>query len=97
MKTMSKRTTKPAGSGGTTPLLPVDAPLLSIEDAATYLRSTPAAIRKLLDGRADSDDGELGAILRRCLVKLSAHRRFIARKPFVAWLEAQAEKLNAAS
>lgn len=92
---MTKRSEKSAG-GETTPL-PADAPLLSIEDAATYLRCSATAVRKLLDGRADSDDGELGAVLRRCVVRLSAHRRFISRKPFVEWLAAQAQKLNAAS
>ena len=71
------------------PPLPGDAPLLSIEDVAVYLRTTPPAVRKMLDGRADSND-ELGARLRPWLVKLSPHRRYIMREPFLAWLRQQA-------
>lgn len=101
---MRQKSVKSAGGGGTTPLLPadasglpIDAPLLSIEDAATYLRISATAVRKLLDGRADSDDGELGVALRRFLVKISARRRYIAKAPFLLWLQTFVNKLNAAS
>jgi hypothetical protein len=67
--------------------LPPDGPLLSFADVAAYLRLTPAAVRKLVDGRADGSDGELGELLRRWLVRLSPHRRYISRTPFFAWLE----------
>ena len=73
------------------PLLPADAPLLSLADAAAYLRRTPGAVRKLLDGRADSDDGEVGQVLRRWVVRLSPHRTYIAREPFLAWLRTKAQ------
>lgn len=70
----------------TTIPLPSDAPLLTFEEAGTYLRLTAASIRKLVDGRADSKNDELGARLRTWTVRLSPHRRYILREPFVAWL-----------
>lgn len=71
------------------PQMPADGPLLSIEDVAAYLRKTPAAVRKIIEGRPDSDDGELGEVLRRFLVKLSARRRYVAREPFLAWIQSK--------
>lgn len=65
---------------------PPDSPLLSFADAAAYLRITPAAVRTLVNGRADGSDGELGDLLRSWLVTLSPHRRYIRREPFLAWL-----------
>lgn len=70
--------------------LPADAPLLGVADVAAYLRMTPAAVRKLLDGRADVSDGELGAKLRDLEVRISPHRRYIEREPFLAWLRTKA-------
>ena len=64
------------------PPLPPDAPLLSIEDAAAYLRTTPAAVRKMLDGRPEGGD-QLAQIVRTCMVKLSPRRRYIRREPFL--------------
>lgn len=92
---MAKRSVKSAG-GGALPL-PADAPLMSLGDAAAYLRLSHAAVRKLLDGRADSDDGELGEALRRFVVRISSRRRYVARKAFLSWLEGHAASLNAAS
>ncbi len=66
--------------------LPHDGPLMSFADVAAYLRTTPAAVRKLVDGRADGSDGELGDLLRSWLVRLSPHRRFIRRDAFLSWL-----------
>lgn len=74
--------------------LPADAPLLSFKDVAAYLRMTPAAVRRLLDGRADGSDGELGDLLRSCLVRLSPRRRYILRDRFLSILR---EKSLAAS
>jgi len=62
--------------------LPADAPLLSIADAAAYLRVTPRALRKLIDeersGLADS--------LRSCVVRLSPRRRYLKREEFLGVL-----------
>jgi hypothetical protein len=66
--------------------LPPDAPLLSLRDVASYLRLSLAAVRKLLDGRADGSDGELGEALRQFCVRLSPHRRYIRRDLFMQWL-----------
>jgi len=66
--------------------LPLDGPLLTFEEAGAYLRLTAASIRKLVDGRADSKDDELGARLRGWTVRLSPHRRYILREPFLVWL-----------
>ena len=85
---LKHKTAREAGGGTTASPLPSDGPLLSLDDVAAYLRTTPAAVRKLLDGRPDSDDGALGAALRRFVVRLSVHRRHIARQPFLAWLNA---------
>jgi hypothetical protein len=70
------------------PPLPGDAPLLSIEDAAAYLRTTPGAVRRLLDGRADgsAEEHAISDRLRAWLVALSPRRRFICREPFLSWL-----------
>ncbi len=72
-------------------ILPTDALLLSLRDVAAYLRLSLAAVRKLLDGRPDSSDGELGEVLRQLCVRLSPHRRYIRRDPFMKWLR---EKLG---
>ena len=71
---------------------PPDGPLLSIEEAAAYLRLSPGAVAKMLGGRADGDDGELGRVLRDCLVCLSPRRRYIAKQSFLAWLNAAANR-----
>lgn len=81
---MKKRVEASAG-GGVVPL-PADCPLLGVEDVAAYLRTSAASVRKLLDGRPDSSDGELGDALRRFVVRLSSRRRYVARGPFLAWL-----------
>jgi len=78
---------KEGGRGGLP--LPADGPLLSLEDVAAYLRKTPAAVRKIIEGRPDCDDGELGEALRHFVVKLSARRRYIAREPFLAWIKSK--------
>lgn len=67
------------------PPLPPDAPLLSIDDVALYLRTTRAAVRKMIEGRADYHD-PIGERLRGWVVRLSPHRRYIRRGPFMAWL-----------
>ncbi len=67
--------------------LPQDAPLLSFDDAASYLRVTPAAVRRMVDGRMGSTTpDEIGARLRGWVVRLSPHRRYIRKKPFLDWL-----------
>lgn len=78
------------------PPLPSDAPLLTFADVAAYLRLTPAAVKRLLDGRRDGSDADhdLGNLLRSWLVALSERRRYIRREPFLTWLR---EKSSAAS
>jgi len=72
---------------GTRPIpLPGDATLLTFAEAGAYLRLSVASIRKLVDGRADAKDDELGARLRAWTVRLSPHRRYILREPFFHWL-----------
>jgi hypothetical protein len=66
--------------------LPQDAPLLSLLDVAHYLRLTPGALRRLVDGRRDGSDGEMGDFLRSWLVILSPRRRYVRREPFLSWL-----------
>ncbi len=75
--------------------LPSDAPLLDVADVAAYLRLTVAAVRKLLDGRPDASDGNLGERLRGWMVRLSPHRRYIKRGPFMAWLRELASETEA--
>ena len=65
--------------------LPQDAPLLAIEDVAAYLRLTPAAVRRMIDGRSDADD-EVGKVLRAMVVRLSPRRRYIRKAEFFKWL-----------
>lgn len=72
---------------GAPPPLPSDAPLLAPGDVASYLRLSRAAVARLLDGRADSSDGELGEVLRRFTIRLSPRRRYVLREPFMAWLQ----------
>ncbi len=90
---MSSRTQevplKLAGGSGNRPPLPGDAPLLSFEDVAAYLRTTPGAVRRLVDGRADGSDGELGDLLRSWLVRLSPRRRYVLREGLLSWLRAK--------
>lgn len=70
--------------------LPPDGPLLTFEEAGAYLRLSTASIRKLVDGRADTKDDELGERLRGWTRRISPHRRYILRDPFLAWLTALA-------
>ena len=70
--------------------LPHDGPIMSFQDAASYLRLTKAAVTKLGDGRPDGSDGALGEGLRRWVVRLSPHRRYIRRQPFMEFLHAWA-------
>ena len=72
------------------PKLPSDGPLLSIDDVAAYLRLSRVAVRKLIDGRVDGDDCELGDLLRRLIVRISPRRRYVQREAFLAWLFAKA-------
>lgn len=65
------------------PSLPADAPLLSLEEAAAYLRIPVGGVRKVLEGL---DDGDLSVKLRSLLVVLSPRRRYIKRAEFMAWL-----------
>ena len=81
-----KREHKPPKKRTAAGPLPADGPLLSFEDAASYLRMTPAAFRTIIHGRTDGYDDDLGQLLRAWVVKLSTHRRFIRRKPFMKWL-----------
>lgn len=83
MKKQTKRDTSRAIQAA--PPLPPDAPLLSIEDVAQYLRTTATAVRKMLDGRPDGED-RIGELLRSWTVKLSPRRRFVRRDPFLRWL-----------
>lgn len=77
--------------------LPPDAPLLSFDEAGAYLRLSAASMRKLIDGRADTQDDELGKVLRCWVVRLSPHRRYILRDQFLGWLKRKAdEAVNAA-
>lgn len=66
--------------------LPHDAPLMTLGEAGAYLRLSTASIRKLIDGRADAKDDALGERLRGWVVRLSPHRRYIQREPFMTWL-----------
>lgn len=66
--------------------IPDDAPLLTFAEAGAYLRLSAAAVRKLVDGRADSKNDELGERLRTWVVRLSPHRRYIRREDFIGWL-----------
>lgn len=77
--------------------VPPDAPLLSLADVGAYLRLTPGAVRRLVDGRPDGSDGDLGDLLRSWLVRLSPHRRYIRREPFLAWLRAKSEDASGSS
>jgi hypothetical protein len=64
------------------PPLPYDAPLLSMEDCAAYMRTTVGAIRKEIE----AGTGPLAETLRANLVALSERRRFIRARPFREWL-----------
>ena len=66
--------------------IPEDAPLLTLAEAGAYLRLSAASVRKLVDGRADSKNDELGTRLRAWVVRLSPHRRYIRRDLFMGWL-----------
>lgn len=71
--------------------LPPDAPLLTFAEAGAYLRLSAAAVRKLLNGRPDGPEDELGALLRSWMVRLSPRRRYILREPFLQWLREKAD------
>jgi len=78
---------KSATERAKSPPLPGDAPLLSFGDVAGYLRLTPAAVRRMIDGRiGTSTPDEIGTQLRQWVVRLSPHRRYVRRKPFIEWL-----------
>jgi hypothetical protein len=66
--------------------LPPDAPLLSLGEAAAYLRMTVVALRAVLE--KDKDD--FSNRLRGMMVCLSERRRYIKREPFMAWLNQKA-------
>jgi hypothetical protein len=67
--------------------LPQDAPLLAFSDVAAYLRKTTAAVRRMVDGRmGETTPDEIGTLLRQWVVRLSPHRRYIRRQPFLEWL-----------
>ena len=73
--------------------LPADAPLLSLEDVAAFLRTTRAAVVRMVDGRmGDGKPDAIGAELRRWVVWLSPKRRLIRKKPFLDWLSSISEK-----
>lgn len=75
-----------AAEGSSLVSLPPDAPLLTFAEAGAYLRLSTASVRKLVDGRSDTKNDELGAVLRSWVVRLSPHRRYIRRQEFLAWL-----------
>ncbi len=75
--------------------LPGDAPLLTFAEAGAYLRLSATSVRKLIDGRPDSKDDQLGARLRSWMVRLSPHRRYILREPFLLWLSSLSEGIQA--
>ena len=62
---------------------PPDAPLLSLADAAAYLRLSEKELAALLDSTTPS---RLGAKLKELLVELDSNRRYVRREPFMAWL-----------
>ena len=88
-QTMQEQTKAASTSTARAPLpLPQDGPLLAFSDVAAYLRITPAAVRRMIDGRMGrSTPDEIGARLRQWVVRLSAHRRYIKREPFLSWLK----------
>ena len=69
---------------------PPDAPLMSLPDAASYLRMTVVAFRALLE----SDTSEFAQRMRGWLVTLSPRRRYIQREPFMAWLRSKCDATN---
>ena len=73
---------------GSLPPLWADGPLLSVGDVACYLRLTPGAVRRLLQGGRDrsEEDTELSEALRSCRVILSPHRHYFDRRRFLGWL-----------
>jgi hypothetical protein len=85
----------PSAEGSKAMPLPGDAPLLTFAEAGAYLRLTAESIRKLVDGRADAKDDELGSRLRAWVVRLSPHRRYILREPFFRWLQSLGEDVQA--
>lgn len=72
--------------------LPTDAPLLSIADAASYLRVTPRAMRKLID----EEHSGLADALRSCVIRLSPRRRYLRRSDFLSALERLSEERDGA-
>jgi hypothetical protein len=69
---------------------PSDAPLLSLPEAAAYLRMIPVALRALLEDKTD----ELSQQLHTWLVSLSERRRYIQREPFLNWLRGKCDTTN---
>jgi hypothetical protein len=86
MELVKTKADQPARREGACIPNPEDAFLLTFEEAGAYLRLSAASVRKLVDGRADTKDDELGKSLRGWVVRLSPHRRYIRRDKFLKWL-----------
>jgi hypothetical protein len=67
---------------GTVEPLPVDALLLSVEEAAGHLRMTAGAFRKFLE----TDPSDFATMVRGWLVVLSPRRRYIKRDALLSYL-----------
>lgn len=68
------------------PPLPADALLLSLDDVGGYLRRSRAAVKKMLDSRPGAkNEDEVGVLLRQWVVRMTDHRRYILREPFIDW------------
>lgn len=74
--------------------LPPDAPLISFEEAAAYLRLSPVALRKIVDGRAEAKNDEFGTLVRGWVVRISPRRRYIHRNRFLGWLNDKADEAS---
>jgi hypothetical protein len=70
--------------GAPVPPLPEGATLLSLDDVGGYLRRSRAAVRQMLKGGPAEDD-EVGQKLRGWVVRVSDHRCYILREPFMDW------------
>lgn len=86
MKGLTATIDRSSNTGGAGIPQPPDSFLLTFEEAGAYLRLSAASVRKLVDGRADTKDDDLGERIRGWVVRLSPHRRYIRRDPFLRWL-----------